>query len=49
MFFTRVFTKESDGLSKFHTPSEHIIDSISFTVDKVKSKLKSSTLINLRV
>ena len=40
MFFTIVFLKETDPLPEVHTPSENIIDSISFTVDKLKSKLK---------
>ena len=38
MFFASVFTKGT--LSEFHTPIENTIDSISFTVDKVKNKLK---------
>ena len=40
MFFASVFTKETDTLPEFHTPSEDTIDSICFTVDKVKHKLK---------
>ena len=40
MFFASVFTKETDTLPEFHTPSENIIDSISFTIDRVKNKLK---------
>ena len=40
MFFTSVFTKEADTLLEFHNNSGNTIDSISFTVDKVKSKLK---------
>ena len=40
MFFASVFTKETDTLPEFHTPSEDTIDSIYFTVDKVKHKLK---------
>ena len=40
MFFSSVFTKETDTLPEFHTPSENTIYSISFTVDKVKNKLK---------
>ena len=40
MFFSSAFTKETDTLPEFHTPSENTIDSISFIVDKVKSKLR---------
>ena len=40
MFFTSVLTKEPDTLPEFHSTIENTIDSISFTVDKVKSKLK---------
>ena len=40
MFFASVFTKETDILPEFHTPSGNTIDSISFTVDKLKHKLK---------
>ena len=39
IFFTSVFTKETDTWPEFHTPIENTIDTISFTVDKVKSKL----------
>ena len=42
MFFTRVFTKETDILAEFHTASENTIGLISFTVNKVKSKLEES-------
>ena len=40
MFFTSVFTKETNALPQFRTPSENTIDSISFTLHKVRSKLK---------
>ena len=40
MFFTSVLTKGPDTLPEFHSTNENTIDSISFTVDKVKSKLK---------
>ena len=40
MFFGSVFKKETDTLPEFHTPSENTINSISFTIDKVKNKLK---------
>ena len=40
MFFASEFTKETDILPEFHTPSGNTIDSISFTVDKLKHKLK---------
>ena len=44
MFFTSAFRKETDTLPESHTPSENIVDSISFTVDKVKSKPKEDNL-----
>ena len=40
MFFTSVFTKETNTLPQFHTHSENTIDSISFTLHKVRSKPK---------
>ena len=40
MFFTSVFTKEANTLPQFHTPSENTIDSIFFTLHKIRSKLK---------
>lgn len=43
MFFTSVFMKKTVMLPEFHTTSENTIDSISSTVDKVKSKLKDLT------
>ena len=44
MFFASVFTKETDTLAEFHTRSENTIDSISFTINKVKNKLKELNL-----
>ena len=43
MFFTSVFMKKTVMLPEFHTTSENTIDSISSTVDKVKSKLRDLT------
>ena len=40
MFFASVFTKETDTLSEYHTPIENTIDSMSFTINKVKVTLK---------
>ena len=47
MFFISVFTKEADTLPEFHTSSENTIGLISFTVDKVKSKLEELNLQGL--
>ena len=40
IFVISVFTTETDTLPEFHAPSDNSYDSISFTVDKIKSKLK---------